>query len=105
MAMTKKGIERSVRIITRIYEEYESTLANYETNPYTKEDLVLNLLTDLLHHCKANEISFMCELDRAREHFTDERKEAEGKKKTVNKKKAPVGNNPVDDFLYKPLKR
>lgn len=85
--MTKEAIEQCVRTVEQIYKEYEPGLANSDIRPYTKDDLTMCLLTDLMHYCKAHDISFMCQLSRAAKHSVAERAEAAGKHKRMPPKK------------------
>lgn len=83
----KEAIQHYVRTIEKIYERYEPGLPNSETDPYTKDELTMSLLTDLLHYCKANDISFMCQLDLATKSFVKERAKAAGKHKRLPPKR------------------
>lgn len=61
---------------------YRTLLPDVEDDePYGEREIILNMLTDLMHYCKAKHISFTSQMDDARKCFADEQTQAAAKSK------------------------
>lgn len=55
--IARKNISTSIEHAGRIYEDYRRMLEGSE-EPYTEDDITVNVLADVMHYCASKQISF-----------------------------------------------